>query len=188
MRVILNSRVYQLASTTRPGNEKETRFYSHYYARRLPAEVLLDALSQSTGVPDTFPDYPVGMRAGQLPDPTLKSYFLSLFGRSERVTSCACERSGEVTMPQLLHLQNGESVLSKIRSGTGRLAQLLRSTKSEPERVDELFLATLGRLPTAEVRARFTALLNEAGKDGKDDAYRDLFWALLNSKEFSFNH
>ena len=91
-------------------------------------------------------------------------------------------------MPQLLHLQNGESVLSKIRSGTGRLAQLLRSTKSEAERVDELFLATLGRLPTAEVRSRFTVLLNEAGKDGKDEAYRDLFWALLNSKEFSFNH
>jgi hypothetical protein len=188
MRVILNSRVYQLASATGLGNEKDTRFYSHYYARRLPAEVLLDALSQSTGVPDTFPGYPVGIRAGQLPDPTLKSYFLSLFGRSERVTSCACERNGEVTMPQLLHLQNGEGVLNKIRAADGRLGQLLRFTKPEAERVDELFLATLSRLPTDEVRSRFTALLKGAGKDGQDDAYRDLFWALVNSKEFSFNH
>src|SRR5262249_22011782 len=105
MRVILNSRTYQLAAATKPGNETDSRFYSHFYARRLPAEVLLDALSQSTGVPETFPGYPVGIRAVQLPDPTLKSYFLALFGKSERVTACACERSGEVTMPQLLHLQ-----------------------------------------------------------------------------------
>src|SRR4029077_14113382 len=87
MRLLLNSRTYQLSSATRPGNAKDTRFYSHYYARRLPAEVLLDALSQSTKVPDTFPGYPVCMRAVQMPDASLKSYFLSLFGKSERVTA-----------------------------------------------------------------------------------------------------
>ena len=116
MRVILNSRTYQLASATRPATQTDSRFYSHYYARRLPAEVLLDAISQATGVPDRFPGYPVGVRAVQLPDPGVNSYFLSLFGRSERVTACACERSGDVTMPQLLHLQNGETVVQKIRS------------------------------------------------------------------------
>src|SRR5262249_38493456 len=122
MRVILNSRTYQLAAATRPGNESDARFYSHFYARRLPAEVLLDAISQTTGVPETFQGYPVGIRAVQLPDPTLKSYFLSLFGKSERVTACACERMGEVTMPQLLHLQNGDSVVRKLNAGDGRLA------------------------------------------------------------------
>ena len=186
MRLILNSRTYQLSSATRPGNKVDTRFYSHYYARRLPAEVLLDALSQSTGVPDPFPGYPLGLRAGQLPDPALKSYFLSLFGRSERVTACACERNGEVTMPQVLHLHNGESVVQKIQAGDGRLSQLLKSGKSNTEIAEELFLATLSRLPSEAERSAVRKALEEGGS--KDEAFRDLFWALLNSKEFSFNH
>jgi hypothetical protein len=186
MRLILNSRTYQLASTTRPGNKTDAKFYSHYYARRLPAEVLLDALSQSTGVPDQFPGYPVGLRAGQLPDPGLSSYFLSLFGRSERVTACACERNGEVTMPQLLHLQNGVSVVQKIRSGDGRLAKLLTSGKSDAEILDELFLATLPRLPSEKERDAIRQALADGGS--RDEVYRDVFWALVNSKEFSFNH
>jgi hypothetical protein len=185
MRLILNSRTYQLSSTT-AGNDKDTRFYSHYYARRLPAEVLLDALSQSTGVPDRFPGYPIGIRAGQLPDPGMKSYFLSLFGRSERVTACACERSGDVTMPQLLHLLNGESVVQKVRSGDGRLSKLLKEKKTDAEIIDELFLATLSRLPTPANLAAVRKALAEA--DSRDEALRDVFWALLNSKEFAFNH
>jgi hypothetical protein len=183
MRVILQSRTYQLSSATRPGSAMDTRFYSHHYARRLPAEVLLDALSQCTGVSDTFAGYPAGVRAIQLPDPGLKSYFLALFGRSERVTACACERSGEVTMPQLLHLQNGESVVQKIRDPKGRLAKLLLDKKPEPEVIEELFLATLSRPPAEAELAAVRKALAEAGEEG----YRDLFWALVNSKEFSFN-
>jgi Protein of unknown function (DUF1553)/Protein of unknown function (DUF1549) len=190
MRVILNSRTYQLSSDTRPSNEKDSRWYSHYYARRLPAEVLLDAISQTTGAPDEFPGYPVGVRAGQLPDPTLKSYFLSLFGRSERVTACACERSGDVTMPQILHLQNGDGMLHKVRAGDGRLALLLKSGKSDGEVVEELFLATLGRPPSEQARAAVQKQLTVAkpGPAEKEEVFRDLFWALLNSKDFSFNH
>ncbi len=185
-RTILNSRTYQLASATRLTNQLDARFYSHYYARRLPAEVLMDALSQSTGVPDEFPGYPLGLRAGQLPDPTLKSYFLTLFGRSERVTACACERNGDVTMPQLLHLQNGEGVVNKIRSGDGRLTKLLKENKSAEQIVEELYLATLSRPPAEDVRK----LVHQQLADGTDrgEVYRDLFWALLNSKDFSFNH
>jgi hypothetical protein len=186
MRVILNSRTYQLESATTKRNETETRFYSHYYARRLPAEVLLDGISQATGVPDTFPGYPVGIRAIQLPDPALKSYFLSLFGRSERVTACACERNGEVTMPQLLHLQNSESIMQRIRSGDGRLAALLKAKKTDAEMMEELFLATLSRPPTAAETAEVKKEL--AAATDKEEVWRDLFWALLNSKEFSFNH
>jgi hypothetical protein len=185
MRVILNSRIYQLSSATRPGNAKDVRFFSHYEARRLPAEVLLDAIAQSTGVPDSFPGYPVGVRAGQLPDPGLQSYFLSLFGRSERVTACACERNGEVTLPQLLHLMNGDSVVQKVASPQGRLAKLLAQKKSDAEVRDELYLAALGRLPsTSEAKAVQKAL--SEGERG--EVFRDLFWALLNAKEFSFNH
>ena len=94
----------QLGDAAR-ATQTDTRFYSHYYARRLPAEVLLDAIAAATGVPDKFDGYPLGLRAIQLPDPGVGSYFLTLFGRSDRVTACACERNGEVTLPQLLHLQ-----------------------------------------------------------------------------------
>ena len=185
-RLILNSRTYQLSSATRPGNKADARFYSHFYARRLPAEVLLDALSQSTGVPDEFPGYPVGLRAGQLPDPTLKSYFLTLFGRSERVTACACERRGDVTMPQLLHLQNGDAVARKIRSADGRLAKMLKENKSDAEIVEELFLLTLSRPATDAAKEAVRKDLADGGH--REEVMRDLFWALLNSKEFSFNH
>jgi hypothetical protein len=185
MRLILRSRTYQLASATRPGNETDGRFYSHYYARRLPAEVLLDALSAATGVPDRFAGYPVGLRAGQLPDPGLRSYFLTLFGRPERVTACACERNGEVTMPQLLHLQNGESVVTKIRAMDGRLVKRLAEKKPTDQIVEELFLATLSRPPTAANRA---AVARALAADERGAVLRDLFWALVNSKEFAFNH
>jgi hypothetical protein len=183
MRVILNSRTYQLSAATTPGNAKDQRFFSHYYARRLPAEVLLDALAQATEMPDRFPGYPEGTRAGQLPDPTLKSYFLTVFGRSERVTACACERSGEVTLPQVLHLQNGETVVQKIASSGGRLARLLKKTDDEVR--DELFLATRSRLPTM---AEKDAVRRSLAEGERGEVFRDLFWALLNSKEFSFNH
>jgi hypothetical protein len=186
MKLMLNSRAYQLSATTKPGNARDRRFYSHYYARRLPAEVLLDALAQCTGEPDAFPGYPLGVRAVQVPDPGVQSYFLSLFGRSERITACACERTGDVTMPQLLHLQNGHSVLDKVRSPQGRLAQLLREKKSDAEVVEELFLTALGRRPAAVETEAVRRELSTG--DGRDAVFRDLFWALLNSKEFAFNH
>ncbi len=185
MRTILSSRTYQLSSATRSTNETDTRFYSHYCARRLPAEVMLDAISQATGVPDRFPGYPVGLRAIQLPDPGLNSYFLSLFGRSERVTACACERNGDVTMPQLLHLQNGESVVQKIRAADGRLAGWIKSIPDSDRLVEELFLTTVGRKPTPDERRAVTTALKEG--ESNEEVYRDLFWALLNSKTFAFN-
>ncbi|HEV8608297.1 MAG TPA: DUF1549 domain-containing protein [Tepidisphaeraceae bacterium] len=182
MRVILNSRTYQLSSKTMAGNETERKFYSHYYARRLPAEVMLDAISAATGVPDTFSGYPVGMKAVQLPEPGVGSYFLTLFGRSDRVTACACERSGDVTLPQLLHLHNGEEVEKKIKAPEGRLAGLMK----REDAVEEMFLSTVGRGPSeSEKKAVEEAM--KAG-DTKEDVYRDLMWALLNSKEFGFNH
>jgi hypothetical protein len=186
MKRILLSRTYQLSGATKPTNASDTRFYSHYYTRRLPAEVLLDAIATATGIPDRFPGYPVGVRAGQLPDPGLQSYFLTLFGRSDRVTACACERSGEVTMPQLLHLQNSQSITEKIASGDGRLAKMLREKKSTDEITEQLFLATLSRRPTDKQKAAVKSSLDEGDKP--EEVFRDLFWALLNSMDFAFNH
>jgi hypothetical protein len=186
IRLILNSRAYQLSAASRPSNVRDRRFYSHYYARRLPAEVLLDAIARSTGRPDQFPGYPVGLRAVQVADPGVQSYFLALFGRPERITACACERTGDVTMPQLLHLENGHTVHDKIRAPQGRLARLLRAKKSDAEIIEELFLATLCRRPApAEVDAVRREL--GAGED-RPQVLQDLFWALLNSKDFAFNH
>jgi hypothetical protein len=185
MRTILCSRTYQRSAATTPANAADGKYYSHYYARRLPAEVLLDAISDATGVPDQYPGYPVGLRAVQLPDPGLKSYFLSLFGKSERVTACACERNGAVTMPQLLHLQNGEAIAQKIRAGEGRLTQLLAAEKDDRKVVEELVLATLSRLPT-EAEYAVVRQLRAVG-DPRDEVFRDLVWALMNAKDFAFN-
>ncbi len=185
MRLILNSRSYQLSSDTLPENEQDRRFHSHYYARRLPAEVLSDAISTATGVPDQFAGYPIGMRAMQLPDSGVSSYFLTVFGRSERITACACERTTEVTLTQLLHLGNSEAVSTKVRSTTGRLAQLLKEP-DDRKVTDELFMSTFGHPASdAELKAIQTAL---ADGDTREEVYRDLFWALLNSKNFAFNH
>lgn len=186
MRLILLSRTYQLSSATVAGNELETRFYSHYYARRLPAEVLLDAITSSTGQPDSFPGYPVGIRAVQLPDPGVASYFLSLFGRSNRVTACACERSGDVTLPQLLHLQCGDELTAKLAHADANLAKWMKDSPEPEALVEKLFLATLSRKPTDEELKQVLAELGP--EDQRHEAYKDLFWALLNAKEFAFNH
>lgn len=186
VRVIMNSRTFQLSSETRPENATETRFYSHFYARRLPSEVLLDAVSYSTGIPDEFAGYPVGIRAIQVPDPSVKSYFLSLFGRSERTTACACERSGDVTLPQLLFLQSGDDLMGKLNQDQGRMKELLRKNLASSELLDEVFLACLARLPRDEEKGAILPSLESA--ENKEEAVRDLFWALLNTKEFAFNH
>lgn len=186
MRTILNSQTYQLSSETLAENEADTKFYSHYYARRLTAELLLDALSQVTAVPDQFLGYPDGIRAQQLPDPGLDSYFLRLFGRSDRVTACACERAGDVTMSQLLHFQNGDTISRKIEASNGSLAELLKATPDNAAAIDRLFLATLSRKPS---QTEANAVLSQLNQNGaREEIFRDLFWALLNSKEFSFNH
>ncbi len=186
MRLVMNSRAYQLSSTTQPENEADTRFYSHYIVRRLGAEVLLDAVSQTTGVPEPFSGYAVGTRAIQLPDPTVDSYFLTQFGRPERVTACACERRNEVTITQLLELQNGDGMARKVNAGDGRLAALLKETPDNRQVADELFLATLAREPSDKELAAIEAEIGAGGT--REEVLRDLFWALLNSKDFAFNH
>lgn len=187
MRLVVSSRTYRLASDTSPANAADTRLHSHYYPRRLPAEVLADAIAKATGVPDAFPGMPEGTRAIRLPGPQTDSYFLATFGRSDRVTACACERSGDVTLPQLLHLQNGDTVQTKLRREDGALARLIGGTASGPPEalVEGLFLATLARPPSDAERAAVAAALADGPRE---EIAADLLWALLNSKEFTFNH
>jgi hypothetical protein len=182
-----------LSSESRPSNSLDTRFHSRFYPRRLDAEVLLDALCQATGVPDPFAGYPLGTRAVQVPDSNADSYFLSLFGRSARVTACACERDNAVTLPQLLHLQNGDTLLGKITAAEGRWKRLMDGlpATAPPQdalvrAIDELYLASLCRSP--DERERSAVLASVQAAERPQEALADLLWALLNSKEFAFQH
>src|SRR5690606_2442640 len=97
-------------------NKDDARFYSRYYPRRMMAEVLLDAVSQVSGSPTKFPNFPEGWRAMQLPDSNVDSYFLKTFGRPERTATCSCERTDEPSMVQVLHLSNGDALNQKLQA------------------------------------------------------------------------
>jgi hypothetical protein len=190
MRLMLNSRAYQMGSTTKPANEKDQRFYSHYYARRLPSEVIHDAIYTVTGIADQFDGYPLGLRAVQIPDPSVKSRLLLVFGRPDRITACACERASDINLPVTLFLI-GDDISQKIRNGDGRLAQMLKSKKTDMELVDEVMMIALGRLPKDAERKAIASHLEQrraASANGRTVAFEDYMWALLNTKEFLFNH
>ncbi len=140
MRTILQSKTYQRSSRPLPENEADTRFYSRYYPRRMMAEVLLDAMSQVTGAPTQFANYPAGWRAMQLPDANVNSYFLKTFGRPERLVTCDCERTAEPTMVQVLHISNGDSLNDKLQAKGNWLEKLL-SAKTTDEQLIESALS-----------------------------------------------
>ena len=185
MRLILTSRAYQLSSMTKPANEKDLRFYSHYYARRLQSEVLHDAMYTLTGIPDQFDGYPLGLRAVQIPDSSVRSPLLAVFGRPERITACACERSSDVTLVHTLHLLGSDESVRKIRAARGRLAELLKTKKTDAELMEELMMVALARLPKDHERKAFMPHLE---RRGRPEGFEDYVWALLNTKEFLFNH
>jgi hypothetical protein len=182
-RLILESRTYQLSGAPNAVNREDEQNYSHHRSRRLSAEVLLDAICAVTEAPEPFPGRPRGTRAIELWDNRLPSYFLDIFGRSERVSPCECGRSNEPTMAQCLHLMNAPEVERKITSPTGRLARLLRAGAGEEKVVEELCLAALGR-PPGEKEKRAARKLFAQGPP--EQAAQDFLWALLNSYDFLF--
>jgi hypothetical protein len=193
IRHIMTSTAYQRAAATTEENAKDDRFYSHYLIRRLPAEVILDAFSQVTGVPQAFIGFPTGTRALQLPDTRVDSYFLNVFGRPERVITSAAERMQDPTLPQALHAINGETLNGKLKADDGIVARLVREGKSDGEAIDELYLSALSRPPSRAEREGLLARLGPGATAGNDEADRrarleDLAWAILTSREFLFNH
>ncbi len=185
-KTILNSRTYQLGSETTLNANDEQNF-SHTINRAMPAEVLLDALSQITGVPEKFNGWPEGARAIQVWDNRMPSYFLKLFGRPVRASVCECERSNEPSIAQALHLMNAPEIVAKIHSRKGKVRALAESKKPVPAIIDELYLAVLCRLPTAREVEVLQELFNEEGTNLRS-GIEDALWALLNTKEFVFNH
>lgn len=183
MRLILNSRVYQLSSVTNETNADDRQNFSHYHVKRLPAEVLMDAISQVTGVPEEFPGMPQGTRAIELWDNRFPSYFLEIFGRPERNTPCECGRSNEPTLAQALHLMNAPEVETKLSHRDGRLAHLLATEIPRDKLIEELCLAAVNRPPTAKERKTAEPLFAQSPRP---QAAEDFLWALLNSYDFLF--
>jgi hypothetical protein len=186
-RTLLNSRVYQLSSATNATNADDEQNFSHAAYKALPAEVLLDAICDATGVPEKFESWPEGYRAIQIWDNRLPSYFFRIFGRPVRASVCECERSNEPSIAQALHLMNSPEITEKIQHRKGRIAGLLKSNLSDAEIADQLFLATLSRLPTADERTLVQQSLADLPNDRRA-AWEDVLWALLNRKEFIYNH
>jgi hypothetical protein len=201
MRTIMNSQAYQRSSTPLPENAADDRYYSHYLIRRLPAEVVLDAYSQITGVPTPFKEvnvgtsggtaetkqYPPGTRALQLPDNLVVSRFLDAFGRPERQQTCSCERQQDSSVTQALHLNNGQTLNDKLRDKQCRIEEWLKENISDEEAIRRVFQLGLCREPTTAELAKFRTLLADAKGGDRRETFEDLFWAMLTGREFLFN-
>jgi hypothetical protein len=188
LRTIFTSRAYQRSAAVGPGNAADAAnvYHTRYTRKRLTAEELADAIDFATGTREKYQGLPRGTRAIQLPDTTIRSYLLDVFGRPARQVACECERTAQPNIAQALHLLNGDFLNRKIDDPNGRIATLLKA-KTPPEAlVEELYLATLSRPPRADEAARAKGWLT-AGASPRDGA-ADLLWVLLNSREFLFNH
>jgi hypothetical protein len=155
--------------------------------RRLSAEQMLDAIGTVTEVPTKFRGIPLGASAVQIVDADAGNRFLDLFGRPERESVCACERREEPTLNQVLHLINGETVEEKVRHKSGRIARLVTAGAAPDAILDEVFAAAYARAPRADERDHFLRIVAEAGED-PSPAWEDVLWAVLNSREFLFQH
>lgn len=188
VRDICTSRTYQLSTEANATNESDTRNFSKAMIRRVRAEVLLDTISQVTATQEKYKGLPKGARAVQIADGNTTNYFLTTFGRATRATVCSCEVKMEPNLSQALHLINGETVHQRIEQGK-IVANLLGEKKPPAEIIDAIYLKTLSRSPTDVENEKLLAAVNE-GKSPEDQKLilEDIFWALLNSKEFIFNH
>ena len=191
-RTILNSRTYQLAWKPNASNRLDQRNFSHAKLRRMPAEVLIDAVADATGVPNNFGRLPEGRAeraVGQASPPVRYSlnrggYAMQVFGRPAREKTCDCERSNEPSVAQALYLVNDEEVLEKLSDSKGRLPQLLKSHSDDRPVVEQLYLACLSRYPTEdEVRIQIEHVLQSPSRA---EGMRDVLWSLLNVREFVF--
>ena len=188
VRTICTSKTYQLSALPNDYNLKDKQNFSRYYPKRLTAEVLYDAFHQVTNTTQGYSGLPAGTRAVQLPDPAVGPYFLKVFGQPQGDTACECERSQEANLAQSLHLLNSSEVQSKISNGSGRAAKLAAEKEREhPEKVSELYRWAYSRNPNEDELGIALAHIQKHEANVKI-AYEDIAWALINTKEFLFNH
>jgi hypothetical protein len=161
-------------------------FFTRYTVRRLSAEQVADAIDFATGTTEKYAGLPLGTRAIQLPDNGVKSFLLDTFGRPARQITCECERTTQPNIAQALHLLNGDFLNKKLADPKGRIEKLLTAKKEAPEIIEELYLATLSRVPRPEEVERARHWISQAASPR--EGLQDVLWALLNSREFMFNH
>jgi len=201
MRMILQSATYQSSSQPAEASRDDTRYYSHYYPRRMIAEVALDAVSQVADVPTEFnliefpgadsqktDFYPKGTRALQLYDSAVASRFLRTFGRNQRAITCQCERSNEPSLVQALHISNGDTLRAKLSAKDGKVESLANGSDPLYRVIEELYLSALSRYPKDEEVSQLLAATHDAHGADRRVLIEDLFWAVLSSREFLFNH
>ena len=199
MRLILQSETYQRTSAPLPENIRDQKYYSRYYPRRLMAEVLQDAITSGTRISPKYDKitladgstqgtnfYRDGTRALQLFDSSVTSYFLKTFGRNEREITCECERSNKPSMVQVLHLSNGDTLNSNLRSEQSCVNVMI--PQSDEEIIEETYLLCLSRPPSDGERERLIAMFDSTPEKARRAAIEDLFWALMTSREFLFPH
>jgi hypothetical protein len=185
VRDICNSYAYQRTTERNAANADDERNFAHGRVRRIQAETLLDCISQVTETKDKFPGLPLGAKAVQVADGTTSTYFLTTFGRSPRETVCAADVRTEPTLSQALHLINGETIHQKIAAG-GVVKRLLDAGKPPEAVIKTLYVRCLAREPNAQELGKLLAVVEK--DKNRQAALEDVFWALLNSQEFVFNH
>ncbi|MFT5300890.1 MAG: hypothetical protein ACI87E_000833 [Mariniblastus sp.] len=185
VRDICNSRTYQLSTQTNPTNETDLTNFSHASLRRIRAEVLLDVISQITETKNKFKGLPLGARAVQIADGNTTDYFLTTFGRAKRETVCSCEVIMDPSLSQALHLLNGSTVNNKIKQGK-LIQRWVTEKKTDDQILDEIYQRCLSRKPTDAERTALNAEITSQEK--RNLAIEDIFWAVMNSREFVFNH
>jgi hypothetical protein len=200
VRVITQSKAYQLSSVPNEHNIADRQNYSRYYPRRLQAEVMLDAIDDLTAVKTNFANLPPGTRAVALPDNSYnkQSAFLRVFGRPDSTSVCECERVQSSSLAQSLHLINSSEIRNKLTPGHSRAAQLAKREDALEQRITEVYLVAFSREPRESELQTAVAYFNEEQLDGdgkpvdrnkaEQENFRDLIWALMNTKEFLFNH
>ncbi len=185
VRDICTSRTYQLSTKTNETNEKDTTNFSHATLRRMRAEVLLDSITQVTTTSNKFPGLPSGARAVQIANGNTSTYFLTTFGRAKRETVCSCEVKMEPNLSQALHMLNGDTVNAKIAQG-GLVTTRIGEEVPHAKIIEEIYIRCLTRKPTEKELTNLMELVSQ--EENKQQALEDVFWALLNSREFVFNH
>lgn len=183
IRTIAGSYVYSLSSSPRPESVGDSRNYSRHYRQRLRAEVLLDAISDITGVPEQFDAMPIGSRAMQVWTARVPSTFLDSFSRPDPNQDPPCERTADTSVVQALHLMNSRNIQRKLGSDDGRVALLSKSTRTSSELIDEAYLLTYCRLPSETQRKNALERFNKPGAKRRQ-LLEDLLWALINTPEF----
>lgn len=186
VRDICNSNTYQQSTRPRDPALEDPKNFAVMPVRRLPSEVLLDAVCRVTGTPVKFPALPLGARAVEVAGGASGNYFLEVFGRPARESACTCDRRNEPTLAQTLHLINGDTVSNALRANEGRLPRQIAEQTPTDEAIEELYLAAYSRFPTEAEASRLVEYVDSA--EDRRQALEDVYWSVLNSKEFVFTH